>query len=128
MGLTLFEWLQKPFHQLLLFIPITLVCFLVTRQVKVDSAWTLAGLVYACFILVNSIFICFAEKPWYYFLISLGVSVLYIIIIGILLPFLIKLMKMEGTGESGMIFLIIIYHPLALVLAIFLKWLYLKVI
>jgi hypothetical protein len=127
MGLTLFDWLQKPFYQLLFFIPLTFVVLVIVRPVKTDNAWVIAGIVYGCFIVVNTVLVGFSDKPWYYFLISLGFSILYLLAIGVLIPGLIKVMKIEGSGESAMIFLIIIYHPLALMLMMFLKWAYFKV-
>ncbi|MEQ8417104.1 MAG: hypothetical protein RIB71_21660 [Imperialibacter sp.] len=127
MGLTLFEWFQKPLYQLLFFIPLTFIVLVLVRPVKADNAWVISGIVYGCFLVVNTVLIGFADKPWYYFLISLGFSILYLITIGVLIPALIKVMKMEGSGESAMIFLLIIYHPLALMLMMFLKWAYFKV-
>ncbi|ELR69374.1 hypothetical protein C900_05064 [Fulvivirga imtechensis AK7] len=39
-----------------------------------------------------------------------------------------ELLKLKGSGESGMIFLVIIYHPFLLLLVVFLKWVYGKII
>ncbi|CAD5276720.1 MULTISPECIES: hypothetical protein [unclassified Imperialibacter] len=127
MAFTLFEWLQKPFYQLQVFVVLTFVFLVIMRPVKADNAWMIAGIVYGCFIVVNTVLIGFADKPWYYFLTSLGFSILYLIAIGVLIPALIRVMKMEGSGESAMVFLLIIYHPLALMLMMFLKWAYFKV-
>jgi hypothetical protein len=127
MGFTLFDWLQKPFYQLLVFVLLTLVVVVIVRPVKADNAWVIAGIVYVCFIVFNTVLIGFADKQWYYFLISLGFSILFLLAIGVLIPGLIKIMKIEGSGESAMIFLIIIYHPLTLLLMMFLRWAYFKV-
>ncbi|WP_339814151.1 hypothetical protein [uncultured Imperialibacter sp.] len=127
MGLSVFEWLQKPLYQLLFFVPLTLIVLVLVRPLKADNAWMIAGIVYGCFIVVNTVLVGFADKPWYYFLISLGFSVVYLIAMGVLIPGLINFMKMEGSGESAMIFLLIIYHPLALMIVMFLKWAYFKV-
>ncbi len=127
MAEALFELLQKPFVQFLLFIPLTILAVLVFGSKNTESTWTVAGFVFIGFVVLNSIFIFFATNHWSYFLYSLGFSVLYLTTIAILLPLLIKILKIEGSGESAMVFIFIIYHPVCLLLLMFLKWVYLKI-
>ncbi len=122
----IFELLQKPFAQMLIFLCLTILSVLIINPQNIDKTWNIAGIVFIGFILVNSILICIATNSWSYFFYSILFSLLYLIIISILIPALIKLLKVEGSGESAMIFLFIIYHPVCLLIMLFLKWTYLK--
>jgi hypothetical protein len=86
----------------------------------------MAGVLYVAFILTNTAFIWVADKPWIYLLISIGLSVLYVFLIGLISTGYCKLVETEGSGESGMIFLVVMYHPVLLLLVILIKWLYFK--
>lgn len=70
----------------------------------------------------------FFDNQWQYFLYAMGFSIAYILAIAIIMPILIKILKMEGSGESAMAFLFIIYHPVGLMVVMQAKWLYLKII
>ncbi len=122
----IFELLQKPFVQMLLFLCLTILSVLIIKPKDCDKTWNIAGIVFIGFILVNSILICIATNSWSYFFYSILFSLLYLIIISILIPALINLLEVEGSGESAMIFLFIIYHPVCLLLMLFLKWAYFK--
>jgi hypothetical protein len=124
---SIFELIQKPFIQFLISISLTILLILFIGNKSAEKTWTLAGLFFIGFIVINSIIICTIPNTWTYFFYSLGFSVLYLICVAVLIPFLIKKMNIEGSGESGMIFIFIIYHPLFLLFVLFLKWLYLKV-
>jgi hypothetical protein len=68
----------------------------------------------------------FIVNIWPYFFISLLCSVGYLLVVSFLAPLLIQLQRAEGSGESAMIFLVIIYHPFILLLMFLAKWMYLK--
>mgnify|MGYP001250918149 CR=1 FL=1 len=121
------ELLQRPFVQMLAFVLLTIPAISIIGPKSADHAWTIAGFIYIGFILVNSILICFASHSWSYFFYSLGFSVLYLVSIFIVITILIRLFKIEGSGESAMTFLFIIYHPVLLLFILFLKWAYLKI-
>lgn len=120
------ELIQKPFVQVLLFILLTILSVFIIGPKTADKTWTVAGLVFIGFMIVNSVLICTSSHSWSYFFYSLGFSVLYLMSVAIIIPALIKLLKIEGSAESSMIFIFIIYHPLLLLLVIFLKWTYFK--
>jgi len=122
----IFELLQRPFVQVLFFILLTIISVFIIRPKNTDTAWSLAGYVFIGFILLNSVLICTVSNSWSYFFYSLGFSILYLGIIAILIPATIKLLKIEGSGESAMIFIYIIYHPVLLLFMLFLKWGYFK--
>lgn len=124
---TLFEILQKPFAQVVLFILLTILFVFIIGPKNADSTWNIAGIVFIGFMLVNAMFICVVPNSWSYFLYSLGFSVLYLLSIAILIPALIKVLKMNGSEESAMIFIFIIYHPAFLLFMLFLKWAYFKI-
>lgn len=127
MAETLVEIIQRPYIQATFFILLTILAIFILGPKNADNTWSIAGIVFIGFMLTNSIFICAAHNSLSYFLYSLGFSVLYLICIAVLLPALIKLLKIEGSGESAMVFIFIIYHPAFLLLVLFLKWLYFKI-
>ncbi|WP_040497232.1 hypothetical protein [Fulvivirga imtechensis] len=120
--------LQKPVYQLLFIQLLSVVVLVIYRPSNVDSSWTASGLCYILFILINSIFIWSAPRLWVYFFTSLGFSILYVLLAYLVLWAFNELLKLKGSGESGMIFLVIIYHPFLLLLVVFLKWVYGKII
>lgn len=122
----IFELLQRPFVQVLFFILITILSVFIIEPKNADSIWVIAGYVFIGFMLVNSILICTVSNGWSYFFYSLGFSALYLVIIGIIITTSIKLLKMEGSAESAMIFIFMIYHPVLLLFILFLKWTYFK--
>ena len=120
-------FIQKPLYQALLFTGITLLVLAVIRPQKADTLWTIAGALYGLFILTNAIAICFEANVWQYFFYSLLFSVLYLLVAAVIVSGFSKLLEVTGSGESGMIFLVIIYHPFILLLMIFMKWIYFKI-
>ncbi len=124
----LFEFLQKPFIQALFFIFLTIVAVLVIKPKTIDKTWTLAGIFFISFMLVNALLIWVAADSWSYFFYSFLFAVLYLCSISVILPALIKLVKIEGTAESAMIFVFIIYHPVLLLFVLFIKWLYVTIL
>ena len=72
--------------------------------------------------LLNAILAFFADDIWSYFFISLGISILYLCVTALTANILLKVLKLSGSQESAMIFMVVIFHPVALLLSIFLKW------
>lgn len=121
MNLAVDEYLLKPYAHVVVFLAVTV--FVLVRSRDANAVYTRAGVVYTIFILANSILLFFVQNTWSYFITSLLFSVIYLVAASLLCSMYIKLAKVEGSGESAMIFLVIIYHPVALLLVIALKWL-----
>jgi len=121
------EYLSKPYVHVVVFLAITLAVFVLLRPKDANVLYTMAGIVYAVFILTNSILIFFTQHTWSYFFISLLFSIIYIVAVVLLASMYIRLAKVEGSGETAMMFLIIIYHPLAMLLVVFVKWIISKI-
>ncbi len=119
-----FELIQKPGYQVLLFVCTTILLTLITRPRSSDKIWVVAGLLYFLFILTNAIFVFNESEVWSYFFISLGFSFLYLLVIAVTVKVLIKVLKRKGEEESAMIFLIVIFHPILLLVSIFLGWIF----
>ncbi|MDB5255890.1 MAG: hypothetical protein JWM14_585 [Chitinophagaceae bacterium] len=122
----LFQLIQKPVYQALLFVLLTLVLAWIVKPKTADKIWVIGGLMYCFFILTNFVLSFWAIDTWSYFFISLGFSLLYLAVIVLVVKVLMKMLKLEGSEESAMIFLVIIFHPFFLLLAIFFKWGFLK--
>ena len=122
----LLQALHKPWYQAGTLLALTAVLFILFRPKQQDSLWLMAGLGYALFILVNAVASWFSDNGWTYALLSLLMSVLYLAAAGALVTLFTSLLRATGGGESAMIFLIIIYHPIALMLVKFAQWLSLK--
>lgn len=123
----IFATLQKPHYQALLLLLITIPILLLSSPKNADSAWFIAGYCYLGFIVLNIVVQWFSESQWQYFFYSIVFSIAYILAIAVMVPVLIKLLKLEGSGESAMAFLFIIYHPVGLLIVMFAKWIYFKV-
>ncbi len=121
---TLYELIQKPYAQVLFGLILTTLSIFVIRPKNPDRTWARAGIVYIGFILTNSLLLFIIEDSWTYILCSLGFSVLYLFLIAMLIPATLKILKLEGSAESAMVFIFIIYHPVLMVMVLFLKWIY----
>ncbi len=122
----LVEPIKGPFVQMLVFVSLTVLSVFIIKPKSTDKAWSRAGIVFTGFMLVNSAVLWFASNAWSYFFYSLGFSVLYLVSMAILLPALIKGLKIQGSAESAMVFIFIIYHPLLLLAVLFFKWIYVE--
>lgn len=120
--MSLYQLTGKPIYQGLLFILLSIMATLIANPKKADTIWVIGGLVYCFFILANAVLAFFTTNTWHYFFISLGVSLLYLVVIAIVVNIFTNVYRLKGTEESAMIFLVIIFHPLVLLLSIFLKW------
>jgi hypothetical protein len=121
-----FQLAQRPLYQAIFFLILTIVLYAIVRPGEAEKVWVIAGILYITFILTNSILFWPAGTAWSYFFYSLLFSIIYLVVIGGVVKVYSDLFKVEGSGESGMIFLVIIYHPFALLLVMLLKWLFAK--
>ena len=124
----LFQLIHKPVYQGLLFIILTVMLTFIVRPKTADSTWVTAGLAYCCFILANAVLAFWSNEIWRYFFLSIGVSLLYLLVIALVAKALISSLHLKGTEESAMIFIVIILHPVLLLLSIFVKWIFFKII
>lgn len=122
MNLFLSGYLLKPYVHTLVFVAVTLAVFGLLRQKDADGVYTVAGIAYGAFILTNSVLMYLAQSSWSYFFTSLLFSITYIIAIAIVSTIYIRIAKIPGSGESAMVFLIILYHPAVLLLVMAVKW------
>jgi hypothetical protein len=114
--------IQKPAYQALLFLVLTPILIFVIQPKNVDSAWLIAVCAFVLFLIVNAALLWFSDTPWRYFFYSIGFAVVYILIIAIMMPGLLKILQLKGSGESAMAFLLLIYQPFALLLVMAVKW------
>lgn len=117
-------FLQTPHYQAIFFIGLTVLLFVLKRQNQEENIWMLAGVIYVLFILVNALTLFWLANSWSYFFYSMLVSVAYLFLIEKICNAFISMYKTEGSGEGSMIFLVIIYHPIALLLVMLVKWLF----
>lgn len=122
MNLFLSGYLLKPYVHVIVFLVVTFAAFLLLRPKDANALYTMAGVVYVAFILANSVLVFFAQNTWSYFFISLLFSLVYLMAVALLSSLYIRLAKVEGSGESATMFLVIIYHPAVLLLVILVKW------
>ncbi len=114
--------LLKPAYQALLFLLLTPILLLVLQPKNADTAWTIASYLFILFLLINSGLLWLDERPWRYFFYSIGSALGYLLFIAILMPVLLRALQLKGSGESAMTFLVLIYHPFALLLVLLVKW------
>ena len=114
--------IQKPAYQALVFLILTPLLILVIRPKTPDTAWTIAACTFALFLVVNAGLLWFDDSPWRYFFYSIGVAVGYLLLIAMIMPGLLSVLQLKGSGESAMAFLILIYQPFALLFVMLAKW------
>jgi len=123
----LIYFIQKPLYQWLTFVALAFILlFIIFRPRQEDTIWVIAGVTYLAFMFVNTVFIWTAESMWSYFFFSLLFSVLYLAAASAMTSVYSEMVDTKGSGESGMIFLVIIYHPFLLLLVVLVKWLVFK--
>ena len=88
-----------------------------------ETAWVIAASTFGFFLIVNAGLLWFDDRPWRYFFYSIGFAAGYLLITAIIMPGLVKALKVEKSEESAMAFLILIYQPFALLLVMLTKWL-----
>src|SRR5688572_17314000 len=114
--------IQKPAYQVLLFLLLTPILIFVIRPKSADTAWVIAAILYGLFLIVNAGLLWFDDSPWRYFFYSIGFALAYVLLIAIIMPGVLSALKLKGSGESAMAFLILIYQPVALLLVMSAKW------
>lgn len=124
MILTTEVFVARPYLQAITFLLFSLLALLIIRPKEVNAVYTISGVIYALFIIANCVLLFFVPRVWPYFFQSMLFSVLYIIVVALLIELYVRIFAASGDGESGMIFLVVMYHPVAALLAIFLKWVY----
>ena len=115
-------FVQKPIYQALLFLLLTPILILVIQPKSADTAWLIAVYTFALFLVVNAVLLWFGDSPWRYFFYSIGSVLVYLLVIAILMAGLLRVLQLKSSEESAMAFLILIYHPFALLLVMLVKW------
>jgi hypothetical protein len=126
MDSNLFMLIQKPPYQALLFLLLTPIIIFAIRTKSVDTAWSIAALMFVVFIIINAGFLWLDVCPWRYFFYSIGVALAYLLLMSVIMPGVISVLQLKGSGESAMAFLVIIYQPFALLLVMLVKWMVTK--
>ena len=114
--------LSRPLNQFISVVLLSLIFILIWQPTTNDTFWIISGAFYASFILVNFIFFFFSTNKWRYFGYSMLSSLLYIFTASIAHQILLYFLPLKGSGESAMIFLIILYHPVILLTVLFIYW------
>ena len=118
--------MQKPAYQALLFLLLTPILIFVIQPKSAETAWVIAAYIFVLFLIVNAGLLWFDDSPWRYFFYSIGFAVGYLLFIAIIMPGLLSVLKLKGSEESAMAFLIMIYQPFALLLVMLAKWIVTK--
>ena len=118
----LFQLIHKPFYQSLIFILFTILVTIIIKPKTADHLWVICGCIYGLFMLTNAVLAFSAVDIWSYFFISLGISILYLCMTAVTVNMLMHILKLTGSQESAMIFMVVIFHPIVLLMAVFLKW------
>jgi len=126
MDWNLYILIQKPAYQALLFLLLTPILIFVIQPKSADGAWLIATYAFVGFLLVNAGLLWFYDSPWRYFFYSIGVAIVYLLLIAIIMKGMLKLLHLQGSEEGAMAFLIIIYQPFALLLVMLIKWMVTK--
>jgi hypothetical protein len=122
MNLNVYLFIQKPAYQALLFVLLTPLVILILQPKRADTAWLIAAFTFGLFLMVNAGLLWFDDSPWRYFFYSIGFAVLYLLVISVVMQGMLKALHVEGSGESAMAFLILIYQPFALLFVMLAKW------
>jgi hypothetical protein len=118
--------IQKPAYQALLFLLLTPLLIFVIQPKSAETAWAIAVYTFVLFLIVNAGLLWFDESPWRYFFYSIGFAVCYLLFIAIVMRGLLSVLKLKGSEESAMAFLVMIYQPFALLLVMVAKWIVTK--
>jgi len=122
MDWTVYLLIQKPLYQAFIFLLLTPILVLVLHPKSADTAWLIAVYAFVAFLIVNAGMLWFDPSPWRYFFISLASAVGYILLIAIIMPGVLKILRLQSPQESAMAFLIVIYQPIALLLVMLVRW------
>lgn len=114
--------MQKPGCQALLFLLLTPIVIIVMQPKSADMAWLIAASIFGLFLVVNAGLLWFDDSPWRYFFYSICFALGYLLFIAIIMRGLLRVLQLESSEESAMVFLILIYQPFALLLVMLAKW------
>ena len=118
--------IQRPVYQALIFLLLTPLFVFVIQPKTADMAWNIAAYTFFLFLIVNAALLWFDDSPWRYFFYSIGFAIGYLLVIAIMMQGLLKVLRLEGSEESSMAFLTLIYQPFALLLVMLAKWIVTK--
>lgn len=118
------SYLHHPFYQFLLMQMFFVLVLIIVRPDQLEKVWVTAGVHYIVFILLNGVMCWFAKAVWMYFLYSMVFSVLFLLCTSGLINLYSNWKYVEGSGESSMIFLVIIYHPFVLLAVMLVRWVF----
>jgi hypothetical protein len=121
------NFIFRPAWQAFILLLINIILLIIVRPNHLEHTWILAGAGYGLFILINSIFIWKSGAPWRYFFLSMVISVGYLFVAWAITTGYASITTASGSNESSMVFLIIMYHPFALLVVMFFKWLFIKI-
>jgi hypothetical protein len=117
------DLIERPHLQSLAFLAFLIVVIIMIRPKTTDTLYSLAGVIYGLFIITNVVLYFFAETTWSYFFITVGASLLFLISGYYVATFLGKtIFRASGSGETSMVFLIVMYHPPLLLIAMLIRW------
>jgi len=126
MDWNVYLFIQKPAYQALLFLSLTPILIFAIQPKSADVAWLIAAGTFVLFLIVNAGLLWFDDSPWRYFFFSIGLAMGYLLLIAIIMPGLLKVLKLKSSEESAMAFLVLIYQPFALLLVMLVKWIVTK--
>lgn len=126
MDWNIFLLIQKPAYQALCFLLLTPILIFIIQPKSADSAWVIAAYAFVLFMIVNAGLLWFSDSPWRYLFYSIGFAIVYLLFIAIMMPGILKVLKLKDSEESAMAFLILIYQPFALLLVMLVKWIVTK--
>jgi hypothetical protein len=122
MNWNLHSLIQNPAYQALLFLLLTPILVFVIQPKSADTAWIISAYTFALFLIVNAGLLWFDDNPWRYFFYSILSVVGYVLFIAIIMPGLLRVLKLKNSEESSMAFLMLIYQPFVLLLLMLIKW------
>ena len=126
MDWNVYSLIKQPAYQALLCLLLTPIFIFILKPKSADKAWAVAMYVFALFLIINAGFLWFDSSPWRYFFYSLGFALGYILCVAVMMPQILKVLKLKSSQESAMAFLIIIYQPFVLLLIMLVKWIVTK--
>ncbi len=121
-----FLFMQKPTYQALLFLLLTPILLFIIRPKSADMAWIIAAYAFFLFLIVNAGMLWFDNSPWRYLFYSIVCALGYLLLVAIIMRGSLRALQLDGSQESAMAFLIIIYQPFALMLVMLVKWIVTK--
>ncbi len=122
----MYPLIKKPAYQALLFFLLTLALILILQPKNADKAWLIAAYLFIFYLVMNAGLLWFDNSPWRYFFHSISFTVAYLLLVAFTIPVLLKLLQIQGSGESAMAFLLLIYQPVALLIVMLAKWMVVK--